>query len=277
MQQRVDYDRIVHLYDEPLRDHHLDPDLLRFLGERPDLLPSDVRVLDIGCGTGKQLAANRRELADPMMVGLDLFHAMLKQAQERNPAGIWVQGDGSYLPFSDESFDYVTSQFSYHHVLDRRSMIAATLRILRRGGRIVMTNLDPWSMQDWIVYTYFPAAWERDRQDFLPVADFAGMLEDVGFSKVQIRRQYRREYTTLGEFLAYSLQRFRTSQLMAIADSEYRFGLVKLKKEIEKCGEQSPVDSELCLVTVTGDRSLFGSYECALKSTHSPRCLLLSS
>lgn len=254
MRQRVDYDRIAHLYDEPLRDHPVDPDLLRFLGERPDLSPRGVRVLDIGCGTGKQLAADRRELADPMMVGIDPFRAMLRQAQERGPTCAWVHGDGARLPFSDESFDYVTSQFSYHHLLEKRSMIAATFRILRRGGRFAMTNLDPWSMTDWIVYTYFPAARERDQQDFLPVAEFARILAEVGFSNVQIRRQYRREEITLGGFLAYAAQRFRTSQLMAIDDNEYTSGIAALRKEIERCGEQVSVDSELCLVTVCGDR-----------------------
>ncbi len=254
LQQRVDYDRIAHLYDEPLRDHIVDPELLRFLGERPDLPPSDVRVLDIGCGTGKQLAADRRELTEPVMVGIDLFQAMLKQAQERSPACAWVQGDGARLPFSDESFDYITSQFSYHHVLDRRGMIAAMFRILKRGGRFVMTNLDPWSMPGWIVYTYFPTAQERDQQDFLPVAEFAGMLEGAGFSRVQIQRQHRPEKITLGGFLAYAAQRFRTSQLLAIDDDAYRAGIAALRREIEKRGELVTVDSELCLVTVRGDR-----------------------
>jgi len=106
----------------------------------------------------------------------------------------------------------------------------------------------------WIVYTYFPAARERDQQDFLPVAEFAGILAEVGFSNVQIRRQYRREEITLGGFLAYAAQRFRTSQLMAIDDNEYKSGIAALRKEIERCGEQVSIDSQICLITVCGDR-----------------------
>jgi SAM-dependent methyltransferase len=254
MQQRVDYDRIAHLYDEPLRDHPVDPNLLQFMSERPDLPSSDLRCLDIGCGTGKQLAANRLHLADPLVVGLDRFHAMLKEAQTRSPACGWVQGDGARTPLCDGSFDYITSQFSYHHMLDRQGMIAETFRILKRGGRFVMTNLDPWLMPGWIVYNIFPAAWERDQQDFLPVDEFAGMLKDLGFSNVQIRRQHRPEDITLGSFLAYAAQRFRTSQLMAIGDDAYRDGIATLRKEIEKRGEEAHVDSEICLVVVTGDK-----------------------
>jgi hypothetical protein len=74
-------------------------------------------------------------------------------------------------------------------------------------------------------------------------------------SKVQIRRQHRREEITLGGLLAYASQRFRTSQLMAIDDDAYRIGIAALRKDIEKCGEQTFVSSELCLITVSGDKT----------------------
>jgi hypothetical protein len=44
---RVDYDQIAHLYDEPLREHAVDPRLLAFLEERPDLGSGPV-VVDTG-------------------------------------------------------------------------------------------------------------------------------------------------------------------------------------------------------------------------------------
>ena len=60
---RLNYDEIAERYDEPARDHVVDPDLVRFLTARSEPPTSAVRVLDIGCGTGKQLAANRRQFA----------------------------------------------------------------------------------------------------------------------------------------------------------------------------------------------------------------------
>ena len=86
------------------------------------------------------------------------------------------------------------------------------------------------------------------------MAEFAGLLAEVGFSNVQIRRQYRREEITLGGVLAYAAQRFRTSQLMSIDDNEYKSGIAALKKESKRYGEQVPVDPELCLLTGCGDR-----------------------
>lgn len=255
MQQRVDYDLIAHLYDEPLRDHAVDVNLLRFLAERQDLAISRLAILDVGCGTGKQIAADYHHLPEmQLMAGLDLSHAMLQKAQKRCPSVQWVQGEAERLPFRAGSFDYVTNQFSYHHVPDRRSMIARIYQVLKPGGRFVMTNLDPWSMPAWFVYTYFPAAWERDRRDFLTVDDLSMALTEIGFSAVRIERRSRRETLSLGSVIMYALDRFRTSQLMAIDDDVYRLGVDAIRKDVEAWGAQASIDSELCLVTISGDK-----------------------
>lgn len=83
--QRVNYDLIAHLYDEPSRDHELDAHLVNLLNESGSRLGDRVKILDTGCGTGKQLAANRQEFPGMFMMGLDLFYGMLKQAFQRDP------------------------------------------------------------------------------------------------------------------------------------------------------------------------------------------------
>jgi ubiquinone/menaquinone biosynthesis C-methylase UbiE len=156
--QRVNYDLIAQLYDEPGRDYDIDPDLVEFLREKTDPQFSHLRILDMGCGTGKQLAANHDKIPNMQSVGLDLFHGMLLQADKRCAGINWVQGDSANPPFADDSFDYITNQFSYHHVQDKNGMISAIFRVLKPRGRFVITNLDPWSMPGWIVYTYFPVS-----------------------------------------------------------------------------------------------------------------------
>jgi SAM-dependent methyltransferase len=252
--QRVNYDDIAHLYDEPLRDHDVDAHLIGWLDERPARQASGIRVLDTGCGTGKQLAADRQAFPDVLMVGLDLFHGMLRQARRRCPTVAWVQGDSARLPLKDASFDYITNQFSYHHVLDKPRMIAEIGRVLRPGGRFVMTNLDPWSTPDWIVYTYFPAARQRDFEDCLPADEFAALMTKAGFSNIQINRQHWHEKESLKYYLDYASPRYRTSQLMAISDDDFKAGIARLAEDIEKSGDAACVDSEICLITVIGDK-----------------------
>lgn len=255
-QQRVDYDTIAHLYDEPGRDHDTDSNLISFLNERTDIRPTQAHILDLGCGTGKQLSANRQKYPDLTMIGLDLFRGMLHQARKRNKSVLWVQGNGIAPPFHSDSFDYITNQFSYSHVLDKESFIHETFRILKPRGRFVITHIDPWSMVNWIVYTYFPAARARDFQDFLPIEDLVNRMEATGFSNIQVNRQYRQEQLDLGQFLEYASQRYRTSQLVAIPDTDYEAGVARLTSLVESSHKHRLVDSELCLVTVSGDKRL---------------------
>lgn len=253
--QRVDYDRIAHLYDEPLRDHAPDPGLSKYLLENPKLGASDLRVLDMGCGTGKQLAANKEIYPDTMMIGLDLFRGMLNQARKRCSAVSWVQGDTSATPFPGCAFDYVTTQFSYSHVLDKNRLFSEAFRILKPGGRYVMTHLDPWSMPGWLVYRYFPGAQRRDYQDFLPAEIFVDRMLDAGFINTAVQHTQHNEKLNLGEFLEYVSQRHRTSQLMVISDQSYEKGLETLREDIRRFGDAWHLDSETCLVTITGDKS----------------------
>jgi ubiquinone/menaquinone biosynthesis C-methylase UbiE len=252
--QRVNYDEIAHLYDEPVRDKGVDAHLLELLDERPARRAHGIRILDTGCGTGKQLTANRQAFPDELMVGLDLFHGMLRQARRRCPAVAWVQGNNVRLPLKDASFDYITNQFSYHHVPDKPRLIAEIGRVLSPGGRFVMTNLDPWSMPGWLGYTYFPTGRQRDFEDCLPVEEFAALMTAAGFSNIQISRQHWWEKESLKHFLEYASQRYRTSQLMAISDDDFKAGIARLTEDIGKFGGDADVDSEICLVTIVGDK-----------------------
>jgi SAM-dependent methyltransferase len=241
--QRVNYDLIAHQYDEPLRDHDIDRNLIRFLSERPTLQPANLRILDMGCGTGKQLAANREAFSDLLMVGLDLFKGMLWEAGKRCASVAWVQGNSAHPPFEDNSFDYITNQFSYPHVVAKERMIFETYRVLKPGGRFVMTNIDPWS-----------AARQRDFNDFLPVETFVAIMAEAGFANTEISHQHWFQKEELNQFLEYASQRYRASQLTVIQDGDYREGIARLTAEIEKSGINAEEDSELCLVTVTGDK-----------------------
>lgn len=253
---RLNYDDIAHLYDEPGRDHAADSNLLAFLQERGTGNSSVLRVLDVGCGTGKQLAANRHQLPDARLIGVDRFRAMLRIARRRCPAAAWIQADGATLPFASSRFDYATSQFSYPHVRNTGQLLGEIFRVLKSTGRFVMTNIDPWSMAGWLVYRYFPEARALDQQDFLPVERFVALMRDVGFQDVDARYTDLSRDEALHEFLAYASTRHRASQLMAISDAAYEAGLDQLKQVLAQAGTRTVVEpSAFVLVTIVGDKS----------------------
>ena len=67
---RVNYDAIARLYDgQPYRRKTIDPELVTFIAQYAS---SDrLTLLDIACGTGSQLVANRPIVPDAWLVGLD--------------------------------------------------------------------------------------------------------------------------------------------------------------------------------------------------------------
>ena len=101
------------------------------------------RVLDVGVGTGLELP-----MFPPAMtvVGIDLAESMLRRAQHRvqkrklgGVEGLCVM-DATKLAFPDESFDAAIVPYVLTVVPDPGLMMDEILRVLKRGGDIVLVN-----------------------------------------------------------------------------------------------------------------------------------------
>jgi ubiquinone/menaquinone biosynthesis C-methylase UbiE len=90
-----------------------------------------LRVLDVGCGTGRSQRIYRERSS--LYAGIDLSLSALRLARRRFD-GSWLQADALRLPFRPESFDVVAFSSVLHHVPDRRAALAEAFRVLRPGG-----------------------------------------------------------------------------------------------------------------------------------------------
>ena len=110
-------------------------------------LPEGGLGLDVGCGSGALTIACAKKNPQGTMVGLDRWgkeYASFNKALCESNAEIegvathtrFEQGDACKLPFSDETFDAVTSNYCYHNIpsKDRQAIILETLRVLKKGG-----------------------------------------------------------------------------------------------------------------------------------------------
>lgn len=103
-----------------------------------DIRPGD-HVLDVACGTGVAArAAAERVGAAGSVVGLDVNDGMLSVAQRKAPHIEWRLGRAESLPFDDESFDAVVSQFGFMFFEDRRAAVREMVRVLRPGRRFAV-------------------------------------------------------------------------------------------------------------------------------------------
>lgn len=108
-------------------------------------------VLDVGCGAGTDVfdLASRVGPAGHV-TGVDLSAAMIDEARRRTAGrGLPVFfeiADAQALPFADETFDAVRAERLLMHVPDARQAIAEMTRVLRKGGRMAVFDVD-WGTQ----------------------------------------------------------------------------------------------------------------------------------
>ena len=101
------------------------------------------RVLDVACGTGVLARAIlARTGPSGQVVGLDPNPGMLAVANELAPAVTWRQGAAESMPFPDQSFDAVVSQFGLMFFQDRQQAVREMLRVLTTEGRLVVAVWD---------------------------------------------------------------------------------------------------------------------------------------
>jgi SAM-dependent methyltransferase len=248
---RADYDSIADLYDsQPYREKSADLELTAFVAGRVGL----ISLLDIACGTGNQLIANRALLPDAPMVGLDGSLGMLRQARRKSPDIAWVQADGAQLPFRAESFEFASCQYAFHHFRDKALMLRSGFRVLRGGGRLVIHNLCPHDCEDWLYYAYFPEALGRDLSDFWPPELIVREMKATGFAKVTTERRHLRFEHGLSELLKVVRRRDMNSQLMAISDISYAAGLRRIERELANPCAPQVLPDHLCFATIRGDK-----------------------
>ncbi|MBI4551939.1 MAG: methyltransferase domain-containing protein [Candidatus Latescibacteria bacterium] len=100
------------------------------------------RVLDAGCGTGRQSIYALNQGAR-LVVGIDLSEPMLNQARRKGRMKL-LRADLCVLPFSDASFDVVICSFTLDYVRDFSLAIAELSRVTVPGGTVVVSDLHPF-------------------------------------------------------------------------------------------------------------------------------------
>lgn len=142
-------------------------------------LPAGGTGLDIGCGSGALAIACAKRNPQGKMVGVDRwgkdyaeFSLSLCQnnaKSERVSNTSFQKGNATNLPFPNETFDAVTSNYVYHNVtgVDKQKLLLETLRVLKKGGTFAIHDL-------------------MSKNRYGDMESFCQNLRDMGYEKVQM-------------------------------------------------------------------------------------------
>jgi ubiquinone/menaquinone biosynthesis C-methylase UbiE len=169
------FDRVADCYDETRGGEERGQ---RFAEELEPLFASKGLTLEIGIGTG--VVAKGFNGLGRHVVGIDIAPLMLRRAVERIGPRVCV-ANAECLPVTDESVDDAYSVWVLH-LVDVAAVMAEVTRVLRDGGRYVVTppgEVDPDPISDIIRPMYDVlrgAAGRRDDADRIAaIAEAAGL------------------------------------------------------------------------------------------------------
>jgi demethylmenaquinone methyltransferase/2-methoxy-6-polyprenyl-1,4-benzoquinol methylase len=94
------------------------------------------RVLDLAAGTGT--SSMPFAAAGAYTVPCDFSLGMLRVGKQARPHLPFTAGDGTRLPFGDDTFDAVTISFGLRNIVDPLAGLREMLRVTRPGGRLVV-------------------------------------------------------------------------------------------------------------------------------------------
>ncbi len=102
----------------------------------PDAQGHTARIVDVGCGSGRLLAALARRLEDAVLVGIDISDAALALCGCHAPTAQRMLAQGEYVPLAGDVYDAVLCSGNLEHFVDPSRGAQELARLCRRDGTV---------------------------------------------------------------------------------------------------------------------------------------------
>lgn len=150
-------------------------------------VPTDARVLDVGCGSGWASRLLAAFAVEGRVTGIDISDEMIRVARESSgsfPNVDFETASAERLPFSDNEFTHAFSMESLYYYRDIPRALAEIHRVLKPGGVFVAVVDLYWENEathQWIDNLNVPV-------ELLSTDDYRSLFIDADFTNIRDER-----------------------------------------------------------------------------------------
>ena len=109
-------------------------------------LKDNIKILDVGCGTGDSLIYLYNKNQKLKLFGIDISKNMLKIARKKlGNKAILKFSDVEKIQFENNFFDYVINTEAFHHFPNPNKAIKEMSRVLKKKGKLIITDINFYS------------------------------------------------------------------------------------------------------------------------------------
>lgn len=186
--EKVDFDQYASDYDKIMKED------LEFFGEensyfadykikiiKDTLTPAPKKILDYGCGIGRNIKFYSKYFPDAKIHGCDISQKSLEIAKESNQDADFFLIDNENINRFTGQFDVVSISCVFHHIEPalRKDTIEKIYSLLKPGGLVYIFEHNPYNPVTRKIVK--DCVWDEDAI-LLPAKESRQLMDHAGFS-----------------------------------------------------------------------------------------------
>ena len=151
---------------------------------------AELKILDVGCGTGQLIGEIREHYSEVNYLGIDVTKNMIEVATQNN--------SGSRIRFlnvsvddfvSDEKFDVIICTHAFPYFPNKSEAMQKMASLCSKGGKVIIVSSSTNNVKDWFINLLVKTRTSRAR--YLSIKQMKKLFSSAGLEvkKVQVIRE----------------------------------------------------------------------------------------
>lgn len=169
------------------------------------------------------------------VVGADYSYNMLLDGKNRHDTKCLIQADATYLPFKNNSLEFIFCINAIHHFPDKEKFITEAAKSLKKNGILLIIGYDPHDEgEQWYLYDFFDGVKEFDLKRIPSFIELVKICNEIPGSSAEIHNMdlVSKNYIGNDIFNDPFLEKSQASQLSILSADSYARGIEKIRTMI---------------------------------------------